>query len=94
MHGATFTVDAEFRVSELAPKLNWVMDIGVASKMLADVLDKYNHSNLDDIFSENTTTEFMCKVTNLPTTTEWISHARERNRDERFLDFNLLQGMT
>ena len=29
--------------------------------MLSDVLKKYNFKNLDDLFSENTTTEFMCR---------------------------------
>lgn len=63
MHGATYTVDAEFKTSELVDKSNWVVDIGAASTMLAEVLSKYNFKNLNELFpGQNTTTEFMCKV--------------------------------
>lgn len=63
MHGATYTVDAEFRTQDLVPKYNWVMDIGMASEMLGDVLREYNFKNLNELFpGENTTTEFMSKV--------------------------------
>lgn len=63
MHGATYTVDAEFKTDALADKSNWVVDIGAASQMLSDVLSKYHFKNLNELFpGENTTTEFMCKV--------------------------------
>lgn len=63
MHGATYTVDAEFKTDALVDKSNWVVDIGAASSMLAEVLSKYNFKNLNEIFpGQNTTTEFMCKV--------------------------------
>ncbi|CAM9871482.1 unnamed protein product, partial [Hapterophycus canaliculatus] len=63
MHGATYTVDAEFKTDALVEKSNWVVDIGAASEMLAAVLSKYNFKNLNEIFpGQNTTTEFMCKV--------------------------------
>lgn len=63
MHGATYTVDAEFKTDALVEKSNWVVDIGAASEMLASVLSKYNFKNLNEIFpGQNTTTEFMCKV--------------------------------
>lgn len=63
MHGATYTVDAEFKSESLVPKSNWVVDIGAASGMLADVLAKYKFKNLNELFpGENTTTEFMCKA--------------------------------
>ncbi|CAN0056385.1 unnamed protein product, partial [Sphacelaria rigidula] len=66
MHGATYTVDAEFKTDALVPKLNWVVDIGAASTMLAEVLSKYNFKNLNELFpGENTTTEFMCKASRL-----------------------------
>lgn len=64
MHGATYTVDCEFRTPELVPKLNWVVDIGKASSVLNEVLSKYNYKNLDELDEfkgENTSTEFMCK---------------------------------
>lgn len=57
-------MDCEFRTSQLAPELNWVVDIGEASTILKEVLDKYNYKNLDEIDEfrgQNTTTEFMCK---------------------------------
>mmetsp|Transcript_27443 Transcript_27443/g.57279 ORF Transcript_27443/g.57279 Transcript_27443/m.57279 type:complete len:211 (+) Transcript_27443:25-657(+) len=64
MHGATYTVDVEFASASLHPECNWVIDIGVASDLLAEVLKKYNYKNLDELFGEGvmTTTEFMCKT--------------------------------
>ena len=64
LHGATYTVDVEFASSRLHPECNWVIDIGVASDMVAEVLTKYNYKNLDEVFGKNvmTTTEFMCKA--------------------------------
>ena len=63
LHGATYTVDVEFASQNLHPECNWVIDIGVASDMVAEVLKKYNYKNLDEVFGEGvmTTTEFMCK---------------------------------
>lgn len=63
MHGATYTCDVVFKTNKLAPTLNWVIDIGLASELLAEVLSKYNMKNLDEVFSngEFTTTEFMAK---------------------------------
>jgi 6-pyruvoyltetrahydropterin/6-carboxytetrahydropterin synthase len=64
VHGATYTVDCEFRCEDLVPGLNWVVDIGTASATLNQVLKQYNFKNLDDIpqfAGENTTTEFMCR---------------------------------
>mmetsp|Transcript_29840 Transcript_29840/g.62368 ORF Transcript_29840/g.62368 Transcript_29840/m.62368 type:complete len:162 (+) Transcript_29840:40-525(+) len=62
MHGATYTCDVDFSTNELHPELNWVIDIGQASTILAAVLSKYNLKNLDEVFpnGEMTTTEFMC----------------------------------
>lgn len=64
LHGATYTVDVEFASKELHPECNWVIDIGAASEIVADVLKQYNYKNLDNVFGEGvmTTTEFMCKV--------------------------------
>lgn len=63
MHGATYTVDADFVSAGLAEGSNWVIDIGFASQALAEVLTKYNFKNLDELFpGENTTTEFMCRA--------------------------------
>jgi 6-pyruvoyltetrahydropterin/6-carboxytetrahydropterin synthase len=66
MHGATYTVDVEFITggrSALQETVNWVIDIGLASSLLAQVLQKYHLKNLDTIFcnGEFTTTEFMCR---------------------------------
>jgi 6-pyruvoyl-tetrahydropterin synthase len=59
MHGATYTCDVEFSTDSLNTKTNWVIDIGKASAILAEVLTKYNFKNLDDVFpnGELTTTE-------------------------------------
>ena len=63
LHGATYTCDVEFSSDQLAETTNWVIDIGLASEILADVLKKYNYKNLDQVFSDGqfTTTEFMCR---------------------------------
>ena len=61
LHGATYTVDVEFVSSSLVDDLNWVIDIGLAGEILAECLQKYNYKNLDDVFDEMTTTEFMCR---------------------------------
>eukprot|EP00980_Cylindrotheca_fusiformis_P002249 scaffold517_cov119-Cylindrotheca_fusiformis.AAC.32 len=63
LHGATYTCDVNFLAEKLNPETNWVIDIGKASEIVAEVLRKYNLQNLDDIFGEGvmTTTEFMTK---------------------------------
>lgn len=63
MHGATYTVDVDFTQSSLVEGSNWVIDIGLASQMVQEVLAQYNFKNLNEVFpNDNTTTEFMCKV--------------------------------
>jgi len=63
LHGATYTVDVDFYVNDIVDGLNWVIDIGTASEILANVLQKYNFKNLDELFPcDNTTTEFMCRA--------------------------------
>jgi 6-pyruvoyltetrahydropterin/6-carboxytetrahydropterin synthase len=64
MHGATYTVDVEFAARGLHPVCNWVIDIGVASELVAEVLGRYNCKNLDEVFGDGvmTTTEFMCRA--------------------------------
>jgi len=64
LHGATYTVDVEFASKELHSECKWVIDIGAASEMVADVLKQFNYKNLDDVFGDEvmTTTEFMCKA--------------------------------
>jgi len=63
MHGATYTCDVEFIAEKLVEEVNWVLDIGYASELLAEVLAKYNMKNLDEVFGEGvfTTTEFMAR---------------------------------
>jgi 6-pyruvoyltetrahydropterin/6-carboxytetrahydropterin synthase len=63
MHGATYTCDVEFATDKLNEETNWVIDIGKASEILAEVLTKYNFKNLDEVFpnGELTTTEFMAR---------------------------------
>jgi len=64
LHGATFLVDATFRRPELDAD-NIVVDIGLATKELGDVVDEFNYRNLDDeseFAGINTSTEFLAKV--------------------------------
>jgi 6-pyruvoyl-tetrahydropterin synthase len=63
MHGATFVVDVTFR-SEALDEHNVVIDIGLAHKVIKEVLSPLSYQNLDDldIFKGKlTTTEFMAK---------------------------------
>lgn len=64
LHGATFVVDATFRRRELDAD-NIVVDIGLATQQLGDVLADLNYRNLDDepaFAGINTSTEFLAKV--------------------------------
>jgi 6-pyruvoyltetrahydropterin/6-carboxytetrahydropterin synthase len=64
MHGATYTVDAEFSSPELGDD-GIVVDIGRASTALQSVLGELNFRNLDEVpefEGKNTTTEFLARV--------------------------------
>lgn len=64
LHGASYTVDAEFRATMLAPRANWVLDMDAASSALARVLAPLNYKNLDQVAAfdgQNTTSEFMAR---------------------------------
>jgi 6-pyruvoyl-tetrahydropterin synthase len=61
LHGATFTVEAEFRSPKL-DRLQLLVDIGLAKTELRRVLDTLDYSNLDEnptFTGINTTTEQM-----------------------------------
>lgn len=64
LHGATYVVDVEFRRRE--PDADGiVVDIGLATTVLGDVLNEFNFKNLDglpEFAGKNTTTEFMARV--------------------------------
>lgn len=63
-HGATYVVDVSFKRPELDHN-DLIVDIGLASKALSDVLADLNFRNLDDapeFRGRNTTTEFMASV--------------------------------
>ena len=63
MHGATYIVDAEFYSKEVN-KYNIIMDLGVVTEILSDVLKFYSYKNLDEIeeFKNTiTSTEFLAK---------------------------------
>ena len=63
LHGATYTVDVTFKAKKLHKENNWVVDIGDASEVLAEVCGRLTFRNLDEVYpGEMTTTEFMCKV--------------------------------
>ncbi|MEU2432594.1 MULTISPECIES: 6-carboxytetrahydropterin synthase [unclassified Streptomyces] len=64
LHGATYLVDATFRRTELDAD-NIVVDIGLATSELGEVVAEFNYSNLDDapeFAGVNTSTEFLAKV--------------------------------
>jgi 6-pyruvoyltetrahydropterin/6-carboxytetrahydropterin synthase len=61
LHGATYVVDATFRRPELDAD-GLVVDIGLASVQLREILEAMNYRNLDDMSDfagQNTTTEFL-----------------------------------
>ncbi|MBK5926584.1 6-pyruvoyl trahydropterin synthase family protein [Rhodobaculum claviforme] len=62
MHGATFTVDAAFFTESLDDN-GLVVDIGLATEALAEVLAPLRYANLDEVPAFKgriTTTEFLC----------------------------------
>jgi 6-pyruvoyl-tetrahydropterin synthase len=62
MHGATFTVDAAFFAHEIDAH-GLVVDIGLATEVLAEVLAPLKYQNLDELpelKDKFTTTEFLC----------------------------------
>lgn len=64
LHGATFVVDATFSRPELDAD-NIVVDIGLATTELHDVLGDLNYRNLDEVpefAGINTSTEFLAKI--------------------------------
>lgn len=61
LHGATYAVEAEFRVPSLDQD-GLVIDIGLARAELRRALDSFDYDNLDTLpqfAGKNTTTEFM-----------------------------------
>jgi 6-pyruvoyl-tetrahydropterin synthase len=61
LHGATLTVEAEFRAPRLDP-LNLLIDVGLARSELRRLLDALDYHNLDELpalSGQNTTIEFM-----------------------------------
>jgi 6-pyruvoyl-tetrahydropterin synthase len=63
LHGVTYVVDLIVSSKELIEK-NVIIDIGIANKVLKNVIAQYNYKNLDDIDKFNnhiTTTEYMAK---------------------------------
>lgn len=63
LHGATYVVDVSFERPELDAN-DLVVDIGLASEVLAMVLAPINMQNLDEMprfEGRNTTTEFMAR---------------------------------
>ena len=63
LHGATFVVDATFRRAELDED-GIVVDIGLATEALREILAGLNYRNLDDLeefAGTNTTTEVLAR---------------------------------
>ena len=64
LHGATYVVDASF-VGQRLDGDGVLVDIGRASVLLKDVLDRLNYRNLDDeddFAGQNTSTEMLARV--------------------------------
>ena len=61
LHGATYVVDATFRRADLDAD-GIVIDIGLASAALREVLAELSYRNLDDELAFNTTTEALAKL--------------------------------
>ncbi len=64
VHGATYVIDVGFKRPELDAD-GLVVDIGLASTLLHELLAELNYRNLDEetVFDgRNTTTEFMARV--------------------------------
>ena len=63
LHGVTYVVDLIVSSKVLIEK-NVIIDIGIANKVLKNVIAQYNYKNLDEIEKFNnhiTTTEYMAK---------------------------------
>ena len=64
LHGATYVVDATFRRPTLDAD-NIVVDIGLATQQLSEVLKALNYRNLDEepeFAGVNTSTEYLARV--------------------------------
>src|SRR6476661_2922525 len=64
LHGATYVVDATFRRPALDAD-NIVVDIGLASEVLHDIVSDLSYRNLDDVpafAGANTSTEALAQV--------------------------------
>lgn len=64
LHGATYVVDVTFERHQLDED-DLIVDIGLASEVLKDILSEFNMKNLDEIpelSGRNTTTEFMARM--------------------------------
>jgi 6-pyruvoyl-tetrahydropterin synthase len=64
LHGCTYTVDMEFSSQKLSED-GIVVDIGLASQILKEILQEFNYKNLDSMpeFSQkNSTTEVLAQV--------------------------------
>lgn len=63
VHGATFVVDVTFKTKTINQH-NVVIDIGVAHKVVKDILSKLDYQNFDDLYvfkGKLTTTEFIAR---------------------------------
>jgi len=84
MHGATYVVDAEF-FAEKVNKYNIIMDLGVVTNILGDVLKFYSYKNLDEVEDFKgtiTSTEFLAK--------DIYDRICEKLKNNYLEDFNLL----
>ena len=76
MHGATYNIEASFKGEQLNPQ-NVVMDIGVATDLLRNILAPLRFQNLDELPQFKgilTTTEYLAKYIHDRLKTETQNH--------------------
>lgn len=81
LHGATYVVDAEFRREALDPD-GLVIDIGLAGRLLGEVLAELGYRNLDELPA----------FEGVNTTTEWLAGEIFRRLAARLRDAGLGPG--
>lgn len=81
LHGATYVVDAEFRREALDPD-GLVIDIGLAGRLLGEVLAEFGYRNLDELPT----------LAGVNTTTEWLAGEIFQRLAGRLRDAGLAPG--
>lgn len=62
LHGHTWKVIVRIACYRLHEPQDWVMDFGKLKEKVGNILSEYDHTNLNDSFSGNTTCENIAKA--------------------------------